>query len=101
MNAATWLYANYLVSSKRSNLRIGWTVPTYVGTAVIRNKFKRWIREYLRANFTKNSDIRCDVNFVFKKKSPDFYKQLSHKEFNETLGVFFKKFNKTYYSHIR
>lgn len=64
----------------------GMTISKKIGKAVIRNKFKRWIRNCVRSNKwpTKFSD-KCVV-FVFKPQAGDFYKTISHKDFVETFN---------------
>ena len=59
------------------------------GKAVVRNRLKRWGREFLNDFKQKN----IDINFIFKIKGPEFYKKLSHSEFDKTLQKAFK--NKT------
>ncbi len=55
-----------------------------MGNAVVRNRFRRWGREYLR-KWTKRAQKSLDLNLVFKRRDKDFYKQLGHKEFDEAL----------------
>lgn len=47
----------------------------------MRNRFRRWGREFLRKWLQENQKA-CDVNFVFKRKEPGFYKELKHEEFD-------------------
>ncbi len=62
-------------------LRCGWTIPRQIGPAVLRNRFRRWGKEFLRKWLAKN-ERSLDVNFVFKRKEKGFYKTLNHEEFD-------------------
>jgi ribonuclease P protein component len=70
--------------TENSVLRCGWTLPRQIGTAVVRNRFRRWGREYLR-KWSKPLNKGLDLNLVFKRKDKEFYKNLDHKEFDEAL----------------
>ena len=83
------MIVNYRPNQK-SDSRFGWTVPKFVGTAVVRNKLKRWIREYLRKNEVK-FNAAMDVNVVFKRKTREFYRNMRHKDVEEALKRAFKK----------
>lgn len=87
----TWLALKYQMRAD-SPLRVGWTIPGYVGTAVTRNRLKRWIREYLRALDIDKSGI--DVNFIFRKKSPEFFQKLGRQDLYEVLDLAFRKLRK-------
>ena len=52
-----------------------------------RNRLRRWGKEFVR----EFSDNGMDINFIFKIKNKEFYKQLSHKEFDEAFRKVFKK----------
>jgi len=63
-------------------LRFGWTAGGKIGTAVLRNKLRRWCREFFR----NKQDFAVDINIVFlKSKAPGFYKELRHDELDRTL----------------
>lgn len=74
------------------------TVSRKVGDAVVRNKLKRWIRENLRIQLAKNakenSEIKIDVNFIFKAMPQGFYKGLLHSEFEKTFSLAFAQLRK-------
>ena len=61
MNISNWLAVAYLTNEVNS-VRIGLTIPTYVGTAVLRNKFKRWLRAYLSQNQIYKNKKRSYLN---------------------------------------
>lgn len=81
----SWLLFNFRKSDS-PGLRCGWTIPGHIGPAVLRNRFKRWGREFFR-KWAKSSALRggLDLNVVLKRKGSDFYLSLSHKEFDEAL----------------
>lgn len=65
-----------------SKLRMGWTAGGKVGTAVVRNKLRRWSKEFFR----NKKGFGVDVNLVFlKSKRPEFYKELKHNELDRVL----------------
>lgn len=106
-NLSQWL----LLSFKKNSFgtwRFGTTVSKKVGSAVVRNKLKRWVRAYFQIHFgklfdklieeqIKHSDkiestddnlnfIACyDLNFVFRPMPEGFYKNLTYQEFVKTL----------------
>lgn len=90
VTSASWLIANYSENDGRG-FRIGWTIPTYVGTAVIRNRFKRWIRCHIQSINSEILNYQCDINLVFRRRSVEFYKTLSHGELDIVLGDTLKK----------
>jgi len=81
LSASDWLLINY---SKNSHgyLRPGWTVSRKVGKSVVRNRLKRWGREFVR----KQSSDAVDFNLIFRaKKEKEFFKSLSHRDFEKVL----------------
>ena len=79
----SWLLVN-IRQTELSVLRCGWTISRQIGPAVIRNRFRRWGREYLRKWSAKN-EKSLDLNLIFKRKDKAFYKMLDHKDFDEAL----------------
>jgi ribonuclease P protein component len=77
LDISSWILVSYLKNDEQS-LRVGWTLPSYVGTAVTRNRLKRWIREYLNNLPGENFKPPYDVNLVFRRRNKDFYKRLEH-----------------------
>jgi ribonuclease P protein component len=90
ISSRPWLLANFL-HNKGAGLRVGWTVPVYVGSAVIRNRLKRWIREDLKKLSSEILDISIDVNLVLKRQNGEFYRELNHKDFTDALVDIFQK----------
>ncbi len=62
-------------------MRCGWTLPRQVGSAVIRNRLKRWVRVYFRGRLTTDGELPIDINLVFRKAEGDFYKKLDYAGF--------------------
>jgi len=77
----SWMILNWRPSSS-ADLRCGWTFPTHVGSAVVRNRLKRWAREYFRKARVNGG---FDMNVILKRKEPGFYPALKHDEFNAAL----------------
>lgn len=65
----------------RSEIRCGMTLPRQTGTAVVRNRLKRWGREYLR-RWAKTSRLSLDLNLIFKRRDKGFYATVTHEEFD-------------------
>lgn len=89
-----WLILNYLKNEKNF-LRYGMTISKKVGTAVLRNRLKRWTREYIRKMLRDGFDPDYDFNVIYKPTSPDFYKKLQHAEVQTALDKAFARFRKT------
>ena len=83
-----WIVAN-TYSNNLNRIRIGWTIPGYVGTAVVRNRLKRWMREYVKRLPQKTKDKAIDVNIVLRRENGDFYSQLKHGELDIALKSIF------------
>ena len=87
-HVTSWLLVNY-ERTDHARLRCGWTIPGYVGTAVTRNRLRRWGREYLRSwlNATEaaGTGVHLDLNLVFKRGDKSLYKLMSHGEFTEAM----------------
>lgn len=79
----SWLLVN-LQKTESDQIRCGWTIPKQIGPAVIRNRFRRWGREYLR-KWSADSKASLDLNLIFKRKEPGFYKSVSHKDFDGAM----------------
>jgi ribonuclease P protein component len=67
------------------HLRYGCTISRNVGSAVTRNRLKRWTREYFRKAATDGFNPEFDFNLVFRPMSADFYKKLEAHHFFKVL----------------
>ncbi len=67
--ATEWLVLHVAPASE---FRCGWTLPRAVGSAVVRNRLKRWLREWLRSriqNFVDSeSTPLAEINFRFQER---------------------------------
>ena len=79
-----WLLLNY-ANNPEGQMRCGWTLPRQVGPAVVRNRLKRWSREYFRSLIEQQQTLPIDVNLVFRKAEDDFYKKLDYEQFAQIL----------------
>lgn len=92
VHISDYIVVNFKLNAHGSN-RFGWTVPKYVGKAVLRNKLKRWCREFFRLNPVSTQD-KYDVNIVFKRKNKQFYEDLLHEDLQDKLLQFKKRLAK-------
>lgn len=78
------------------NLRCGWTVPRQVGSAVVRNKLKRWCRDYFRSLIkTETESVAFDINIVIRPaKTAEFFKGMDRTEFFKALDLGWKGIRK-------
>ena len=79
----SWLLVNYQ-KTETDLIRCGWTIPRQVGPAVVRNRLRRWGREYLR-KWSNETTASLDMNLVFKRQAPGFYREIDHKEFDGAM----------------
>jgi len=89
-----WLLLNY-IKSENKNFRFGLTISKKIGSAVIRNRLKRWVREYFRKLMKSGFNPAYDFNVIFKPISTEFYKDLEYKTVETALDGFFIKFRKS------
>lgn len=80
-----WLAVNWRLNA-HNETKVGWTVPGYVGTAVVRNRLKRWLKEYLAKKWNPKLN-GLEVHFLFKRYKPSFYKNLDHDQFDQVIGL--------------
>jgi ribonuclease P protein component len=85
-----WLIVSF-VSTEQREVLVGTTVSRKVGSAVIRNKIKRWCREIFRQHPPLNDERGYKINVVLKPVDKKFYKQLFFAEFERQLLVCIKK----------
>lgn len=79
-----WLLMNYAENTS-GRMRCGWTLPRHVGSAVIRNRLKRWSRVYFRALQGSDQTLAIDLNLVFRKAENEFYRKLDYERFAQVV----------------
>jgi ribonuclease P protein component len=84
-----WLFISY-VPNNLGLLRFGWTVSRQIGSAVVRNKLKRWCRDFFTSK-DKTEISGFDINVIFRPCDKDFYKNVSHVEVSVQLQKAWKK----------
>lgn len=85
-----WLILNYLENSEGEN-RFGWTIPNKVGGSVIRNRIKRWCREYFKSQELHPKKY-YDVNVIIRASGDaNYFQKLKFSEFREVLDNVIKK----------
>jgi len=89
LHPCSWLTVNFK-ETQLGELRVGWTVPRFVGNAVVRNRLKRWCREFLRSEMA-GVELSFDSNIVFRRRTSDFYKQLKFEDLRKQLEKAFGK----------
>jgi ribonuclease P protein component len=80
-----WLTIHYLNNESMSTY-VGVTASRKVGSAVIRNKLKRWVRNSVRSADIISKLLGKKVVFVFRPQTDDFFKSLAYSEFKDTLA---------------
>jgi ribonuclease P protein component len=70
---------------------LGITASRKVGNAVVRNRLKRWGREFFRNLNAEDKELALDVNLVLRPQGAEFYKGLTHEEFDRALSRAWKK----------
>ena len=67
--ASEWLVLHVFPAPE---FRCGWTLPRSVGSAVVRNRLKRWLREWLRQRTTVHEagaeTPLAEINFRFQER---------------------------------
>lgn len=83
-----WMIFNF--SLNPTSFRTGWTCPKAVGPAPIRNRMKRWTREWLRLRLKAAGESgfelpQVDLNVGFRAMPEDFYRRLKRDEFDRAM----------------
>jgi ribonuclease P protein component len=85
-----WLLFNYSKVDQKG-LKYGVTASRKVGCSVVRNKLKRWVREYFRDLVIKSNQagipIDVSINIIFKPIDQGFYKGLKFEEFKKAMDA--------------
>ena len=75
---------NFL-KNNQTKVRLGWTVSKHIGSAIVRNKLKRWFREYFREKLQKYNHLCMDINIILRPCDKSFYKKIKYNEVIEPL----------------
>ena len=88
LKTTDWLQIQYQ-KSKEEGLYVGVTTGRKVGSAVIRNRLKRWCLEYFRRHHSKpdkdGNSLSGRLNILFRPQTEGFYKELKHEELDQNL----------------
>ena len=84
LKTTDWLQIHYQ-KSKEEGLYIGVTSGRKVGSAVIRNRLKRWCLEYFRKHHSQEGSLSGRLNILFRPQPEGFYKELTHDELDQHL----------------
>lgn len=72
--------------------RIIWNISRKVAKAHVRNRLKRWCREFVRIHLgTIIKEQGLDLNFAFRQQSKQFYKDLRREEIDREFCRIEKK----------
>ncbi|MCM2352737.1 MAG: ribonuclease P protein component, partial [Pseudobdellovibrio sp.] len=74
-----------LLDSKDDLAYFGTTVSKKVGSAVVRNKLKRWVRNCVRSAGWSSKFKSKKVVFMFRPQPEGFYKKLKYSDFVEVV----------------
>jgi ribonuclease P protein component len=94
LKPSSWLLINYNANNL-NDVRIGYTIGRKTGPATLRNKLKRWCREWFR----KQKDFpHVDINLLFlDTKGQKFFRALKHNELDTVLDNAGTKIRQTFH----
>lgn len=81
---SSWLLLNYKKNDLNYN-RLGWTISSKVTHSVVRNRLKRWCREFFKELNRSYKGPTFDINLVFREQKGEFYQKLTFKELRAVL----------------
>ena len=79
-----WMCLSFM-KNNQTKMRLGWTISKFIGPAVVRNKLKRWYRQFFREKLQKYNNLYVDINIILKPCDKNFYKKLKYTELIESL----------------
>ncbi len=85
---AGWILVNY-EKNELGHIRLGFTASRKIGSAVVRNKLRRWCKEFFRK---QKVEVSVDLNLLFlDSRKQNFYKDLKHEQLEEVLKNVYSK----------
>ena len=81
-----WMIVSFLKKGKEINF--GMTFTKKIGSAVIRNKLKRWTREFFRDETVFKEGAAFHANIILKPISEKFYKEIEASSYKKALNQF-------------
>ena len=85
IQATPWLLVYWNTNGLRKP-RILWNLSRKIGNAVVRNRLKRWCREFIRNQLGDLLNSHgLDLNVAFRPIQKDFYKELRREQFVQEL----------------
>lgn len=84
LRATDWLQIQFQKSEDEA-LFVGVTTGRKVGSAVMRNRLKRWCLEFFRTHHLELSSLQGRMNILFRPQPQGFYKELSHEKLDQEL----------------
>lgn len=89
----------FVVYWDKNNLkkaRILWNISRKVGNSVVRNRLKRWCREYVRVRLSDVFAVQgLDLNIAFRPNQKEFYKDLRREAFDKEFYRLEKRIRST------
>ncbi len=80
LSPTPWLVLQWKPNTT-GEIRLGCTLPRYVGGAVVRNRIRRWCREHVRKwSAPVSDDHSLDINIFFRRQGSEFYPKLKHQD---------------------
>ena len=80
-----WLILAYRPNNS-DKFRYGWTIPKYVGVAVVRNRLRRWCRDFFGNFSPKKEGEGYDFNIIFRRAEKEFYKNVRRQDLFKALS---------------
>ena len=88
-----WMIVNFK-AHEQSELRVGITIPKFVGNAVTRNRFRRWLKQIIRIRQANAPVTGLEINFVFRRQGKDFYKTLEYHDVEKSVAKAFQQLHR-------
>jgi ribonuclease P protein component len=82
-----------LGEEKFGEVRCAWTISRQTAPSVIRNRLRRWGRDFFR-QWSKDFPAGVDFNLILKRQDKEFYRQLKHESFDQVLKKVVNRFEK-------